>query len=322
MIMNSEILKKTKNTKPLIIFLIVTVVLMVLAFLVPNMMGVGGKNFVDNRNSLYESVYLEIDSKPIEFKSYYDGNISSFYLVSNGETNYIVKMSDKQYDVIVNEYEKNSKDFKFTLEGKSYSIFTNLQESSKEKYNELNEEKVITSDNYVEYFGTTYLDAGDNTKGLVKAMLFGFGVFFLVIDIIMVIGYTYGTKTFKKVIQDYGEEELVKELDDKDTIALPKAGIYLTKKYIISNSMGFKVVDYKDILWVYILKQKNHGITVGNHLMVYQNNGKGDTLATMVKPEKLEELIPEIQKKNKKILVGYTNENQKKYKELVKDNSK
>ncbi|MDE6141704.1 MAG: hypothetical protein K2G03_03780, partial [Bacilli bacterium] len=107
-----------------------------------------------------------------------------------------------------------------------------------------------------------------------------------------------------------------------DTIAIPKAGVYLTKNYIISNSTGFKVVDYKDILWVYILKQKNHGITVGNHLMVYQKNGKGDTLAIMVKADKLEELIPEIQKKNKKVLVGYTTDNQKKYREMVKENNK
>lgn len=320
--MNSDILRKTKNTKPLIIFLVVTVILMVLGFVVPNMMGVGGKNFKDNRDSVYESVYLEFNSKPIEFKTYNDGKMRSFYLISDEDNAYIVKMSDKQYDVIVDEYEKNDKNFKFTLEGKTYSIFSNLQESSKKKYNELMDEKVITSDNYSEYFGATYLDAGDNTRALVKVMLFGFAVFFLVIDIIMVIGYAYGMKTFKKVMQEYGEEELVKELDDKDTIALPKAGIYLTKKYIISNSMGFKVVDYRDVLWVYILKQKNHGITVGNHLMVYQTNGKGDTLATMVKPQKLQELIPEIQKKNKKILVGYTNENQKKYREMVKKNNK
>ena len=320
--MNSDILRKTKNTKPLIIFLVVTVILTILGFVIPSMMGVGGKNFRENRDSVYEAVYLEFDSKPIEFKAYNDGKMRSFYLVSSGDANYIVKMSDKQYKVIVDEYEKNNKDFKFTLEGKTYSIFSTLQESSKKKYNELKDEKVITSDNYSEYFGSTYLDAGDNTRALIKVMLFGFAVFFLVIDIIMVIGYTYGMKTFKKVMQEYGEEVLVKELDDNDTIALPKAGIYLTKKYIISNSVGFKVLDYKDVLWVYILKQKNHGITVGNHLMIYKNDGKGDTYATMLKPEKLEELISEIKKRSKKILVGYTNENQKKYREIVKENSK
>ncbi|MDE6292694.1 MAG: hypothetical protein K2L98_03340, partial [Bacilli bacterium] len=234
--MNSDILRKTKNTKPLIIFLVVTVILMILGFVIPNMMGVGGKNFIENRDSIYEAVYLEIDSKPIEFKAYNEGKMRSFYLVSNGDNTYIVKMSDKQYDVIVDEYEKKVDNFKFTLEGKSYSIFTNLQEASKKKYNELKDEKVITSDNYAEYFGKSYLDAGDNTRALVKVMLFGFGIFFLVVDVIMVIGYTYGMKTFKKIMQEYGEEELVKELDDKETIALPKAGIYLTKKYIISNS--------------------------------------------------------------------------------------
>ena len=134
--MNSDILRKIKNTKPLIIFLVVTIIFMVLAFVIPSVMGVGGKNFVDNRNSVYELVYLEIDSKPIEFKTFNDGKMRSFYLVSSGDANYIVKMSDKQYDVIVSEYEKNSKNFKFTIEGKSYSIFSNLQEASKKKYNE------------------------------------------------------------------------------------------------------------------------------------------------------------------------------------------
>ena len=185
--MNSDILRKTKNTKPLIIFLVVTVILTILGFVIPSMMGVGGKNFRENRDSVYEAVYLEFDSKPIEFKAYNDGKMRSFYLVSSGDANYIVKMSDKQYKVIVDEYEKNNKDFKFTLEGKTYSIFSTLQESSKKKYNELKDEKVITSDNYSEYFGSTYLDAGDNTRALIKVMLFGFAVFFLVIDIIMVI---------------------------------------------------------------------------------------------------------------------------------------
>ncbi len=320
--MNSDILRKNKNVKSLIIFLIVTGISFILAFSVPNAIGTTGKNYLDNNKEVYEEVYLEIDSKPIEFKTYNDGKMRNFYIVSNKDKYFIVKLSAKQYETILKEIEKQKDDFKFKIEGKTNAIFTNLEDSSMKAFNDLKEEKIITHDNYDEYLGTTYIDAGDNTKGLIKAMLFGLGGFLAVIDVIMIIGYIYGNKTYKKVILDYGEEELVKELDDKDTIALPQAGIYLTRKYIISNSMGFKVVDYKDVLWVYILKQRNHGILVGSHLMVYKKDGKGDTLATMRKPEKLEKLIPGIASKNKKILVGYTSENNKKYKELVKENKK
>lgn len=317
--MNSDILRKTKNTKPLIIFLVVTIILMVLAFIIPNMLGTSGKNFKDNRNSTYESIYLTIDDEPIEFQTFNDGKMRKFYLVSSGDEIYIAKISEKQYEIIMEEKEKKGDNFEFTLEGRSYSIFSNLKESVKKTFNDILGEKVITDANFKEYFGDSYIDAEDNTKGLIKAMLFGFGVLFAVVDVILVIGYIYGIKTYKKVMAEYGEDELVKELDDKDTIALPRAGIYLTKKYIISNSTGFKVVDYKDIAWVYILKQRNHGILVGSHLMVYKRDGKGDTLATLRKPEKLEELIPKIVKKNKNILVGYTSENQKKFKDIVKE---
>lgn len=317
--MNSDILRKTKNTKPLIIFLAVTIVLMVLAFVIPNILGTQGKNFKDNRNSTYEAIYLEIDDAPIEFQTFNDGKMRKFYLVKSGDEIYIAKISEKQYEIILEEKENKGDNFKFTLEGRSYSIFSNLKESVKKTFNDTLGEKVVTDNNFKEYFGASYIDAGDNTKGLIKAMLFGFGVLFAVVDVIMIIGYVYGMKTYKKVMTEYGEDELVKELDDKDTIALPKAGIYLTKKYIISNSTGFKVVDYKDIAWIYILKQRNHGILVGSHLMVYKRNGKGDTLATMRKPEELEKLMPSIAKKNKNILVGYTSENQKKFKDIVKE---
>lgn len=320
--MNSDILRKTKNVKPLILFLVITIAFVILAFVIPVNIGRTGTNYLDVYSKVYEMVYLEIDSKPIEFKTVYDGNTTSFYLVTSGDKTYIVKMSKKQYEVILDEYEKNKDNFKFTLEGKTYQIFSNLKESSMKVLNERLEEKVVTTKNYNEYLGYTYIDANENNRAFVKTMLFGFGVLFAVMDAIVIIGYIYGISTFKKVMREYGEEELVKELDDKDTIAIPKAGIYLTKKYIISNSTGFKVVDYKDILWVYILKQRNYGILVGSHLMVYRNNGKGSSLGIMRKSNELEELIPEIVKKNKDILVGYTTDNQKKYRDLVKENEK
>lgn len=320
--MNSDVLRKTKNVKPLILFLVITIAFVVLAFVIPVNMGRTGTNYLDVYSKVYENVYLEIDSKPIEFKTVYDGHTASFYLVTNGDKTYIVKMGHKQYEIILDNYERNKDNFKFTLEGKTYQIFSNLKESSMKVYNDTLDEKVVTTKNYHDYLGYTYIDANENDRGFVRTILFGFGVLFAVMDIIVIIGYIYGISTYKKIMREYGEEELVKELDDKDTIAIPKAGIYLTKKYIISNSMGFKVVDYKDILWVYILKQRNHGILVSSNLMVYQNNGKGASLGVMRKSNDLEDLIPRIKSKNKDILVGYTTDNQKKYNKLVKENKK
>lgn len=320
--MNSDILRKTKNVKLLILFFVVTIVLMVLAFTVPAKMGRTGSNYLDVSRKVHENVYLEIDSKPIEFKTVYDGKSTSFYLVTNGDKTYIVKMGHKQYEIIMEEYEKNKDDFKFTLEGKTYQIFSNLKQSSIKVFNDKQEKDVVNTKNYGDYLGYTYIDANENDRGFVRTILFGLGALFAVMDIIVLIGYIYGISTFKKIIREYGEEELVRELDDKDTISIPKAGIYLTKKYIISNATGFKVVDYKDVLWVYILKQRNHGILVGSHLMVYQSNGKGASLGVMRKSNDLEDLIPKIAKKNKDILVGYTSDNQKKYNKMVKENKR
>ncbi len=320
--MSSEVLKKVKNGKLIIIFFLISVALFALAFVIPNKIGVRWQNFLDNRSSIYESVYLEIDSKPVEFETVYKGNKRSFYIVSNADKYFIVKLSDKQYEEILIEYEKVSDNFKYVIEGRSNAIFTNLQDSAKKTFNELKNEKIITSSNFEDYFGSSYIDVEDNTKGMIKTLCLGFGILFIVIDVIVIIGYVYGLKTYKKMIKKYGKEELEKELNDKDVISLSKAGIYLTKKYIISNSMGFKVIEYKDVGWVYILKRRTNGILTGSHLMIYQKNGKGDTFASMRRPEELKNLIPVIAEKNKSILVGYTKDNQKKYKEMVKEYKK
>ena len=319
----NNLLENSKNTYLIIIFTIIALSFFALGEILVRTNHKKCQNFDEDKNTVANFVCMEITKPPVMFEVTPNGGKKQlFYLVENDENQYLVKLPLYLYNDIMKEYEANQENFKYKIEGTTYKIYDSLKISSTKVYNNEHNQTIINIVNYSDYFGGTYIDSDKSPNFDIKLVFNLLGAFFLAIDIILICGSIFASKNIKLAINKYGKENLERELNDSRTISYTKEGIYLTNKYVISNAFGLKVIPYEDIYWMYILKRKTKGITIGKDLIACTKNKKTFSIATTNKVDILLEIINKICEKNNLILVDYTNENLKKYKEFIKSKEK
>ena len=270
---------------------------------------------VDKQDQEGSYATVTIDSVPILFAT---NDYENYYIVM--DTNnymYLSRLTDDTYNKLEKEYSTN-KSINYTLTGYLYNAPEELQKLAMDIYNEEMGEEIITKYNYHTYFGSTYLDETNNPNANDTFLAIGF--ILIIVSIIIFIVYLVNVIKTKKTYKKYSKEELTTILQESTTIAYPKAKIYLTSKYIISTSSGITVTKYEDLVWMYIQRRTYNFINIGTNLLGRTNNNKVVNLAVTYRNNYLlEEIISEIEKHNKNILIGYTKENSKAYRETVKN---
>lgn len=270
---------------------------------------------VDKQDQEGSYATVTIDSVPILFAT---NDYENYYIVM--DTNnymYLSRLTDDTYNKLEKEYSTN-KSINYTLTGYLYNAPEELQKLAMDIYNEEMGEEIITKYNYHTYFGSTYLDETNNPNANDTFLAIGF--ILIIVSIIIFIVYLVNVIKTKKTYKKYSKEELTTILQESTTIAYPKANIYLTSKYIISTSSGITVTKYEDLVWMYIQRRTYNFINIGTNLLGRTNNNKVVNLAVTYRNNYLlEEIISEIEKHNKNILIGYTKENSKAYRETVKN---
>lgn len=314
----NNILETTRKPYATIILAATSVIFLVLTFIFSKLTLVEGRSFDEDKNTIYTTVNIDITNLPIAFETIAKGKNETFYIVGNGENEYILKLDDKQYKKIREEYEKNEADFKYHIVGRTYPIFDNLEKASQNTYNDNKGEKVISSSNYEEYFGQAYIDGTENLGMVIAGVFFVLGCVMAVVALISVIEYIHTVIKLNRAIKEYGKERLEEQLNDLETRSYPRVGAYLTKQYLISNSVDFKVISYDDILWMYLLNRRMNFISIGIFIMVATKDGKCQPVVCGRNKRALEKVILEIYEKNPAIWLGYTKENQNGYREYVK----
>ena len=125
-----------------------------------------------------------------------------------------------------------------------------------------------------------------------------------------------------------GDEDPVQKIKDEfesgKAIYNKTSGVFLTDNYLIATNSGLKLIDLNDIVWIYPVKQKNNGITFSESIYVITSDKKSNIVATFTSMGKknkasFDELYQDIINKVPNALVGYTNENKMKVKELYKN---
>ena len=270
---------------------------------------------VDKQDQEGSYATVTIDSVPILFAT---NDYENYYIVM--DTNnymYLSRLTDDTYNKLEKEYSTN-KSINYTLTGYLYNAPEELQKLAMDIYNEEMGEEIITKYNYHTYFGSTYLDETNNPNANDTFLAIGF--ILIIVSIIIFIVYLVNVIKTKKTYKKYSKEELTTILQESTTIAYPKAKIYLTSKYIISTSSGITVTKYEDLVWMYIQRRTYNFINIGTNLLGRTNNNKVVNLAVTYRNNYLlEEIISEIEKHNQNILIGYTKENSKAYRETVKN---
>lgn len=333
-------IKREKNKR--IILLIVGIILIILSFFFKYESELTNNNSnkkITDLNSIIISsndkedkfAYLNIKYKPYKF-AVYDDTPNSYYIVSDDKYMYIAYMSPE-------DYQKLSKNDIYSspkrIEGITKTTTEDIKKLAIDAYNGSvqDNDKNLTLADFNNYFGSVYLDmttkytTTSTILSLIFFLLLFFGVIIALTSIIELLGISHSIKklSIDKI------EEIDHEMNDQDAFYYDKASLYLTNNYIINFGGRLKIINYKDILWIYPFEQRTNGIKTSQSIKVLTNDGKTSIIATMdvitkQKKEIYNEIWDTIISKNDQILTGYTKENitamNQKVKEIRKEKKK
>lgn len=270
-----------------------------------------------------EHKYVKVNLEYIcSFAEREDTNQTYYFIADENNIVYIVRISDETYKKIEEAYNEQQENFSYELEGYIFNIESDLKKIAMDEFGNVFENAPkLTEQNYEDYLGTTYLNEYvtpyTETNGIMVgiACMAGFiAILFGVLYIISVIKVYKYTKT-----SDF--EDLKYELEKSTSKHFAKERIYLTDNYIISDVNGLlKVNRYEDFIWVYILKAQQYGRTVNIFLKAKTKNRRELNIANSLDKNILNEIIYFIKQKNPNVLVGFTPENKKEYKNRCKGN--
>ena len=312
-------------------FLIVSIIMIITGVI---LLIIGIRIVDDNKNVAAKDYRTLINSKNDNSGEYVKINISflpylfaeeknnygnkKYYIVVDDNFNYfIVRLHDTTFEKLEKIYNNNEK-ISYELKGYLYSQNKEVKLLAIKTFKEIFLNDKINKSNANEYIGKAYLDEVDK-PGLTKKdllIMLGsgsviIGVMFVVISIIYI---KKTNKTFKK----YGKEKIYFELSKPSTIYYTKEEVCLTDNYIISKLSGLNVIKYEDILWIYNENRMLNGVSIGFYLIARTKDNKIHQIAWSHFDEQIiNEIADKIYDKNNNILIGFTNENDNKYKKLI-----
>lgn len=263
--------------------------------------------------------YVKVTITDIPYAFAYKGDLNYYFVYDENDYAYIARLTDKTYEMLEKKYD-NGEAISYELVGYAYKIEADVLNIAIETYNEWAEEAIIDELNYRNYFGDTYLDETMKPSDGIETLLIFLEFIALICVIVFMICYIVSGTNVRRMIKKYGREDLEYELGKSSTKAYKKADIYLTEKYIISTFSGLRVLEYNELVWIYNQKRRYNFVSMGNYLLVISKNKKTYQIAYCYKDTSLlEEIMNDIHTKNPDVLIGYTNENRAKYKEVIKE---
>ena len=259
-----------------------------------------------------------------------DGKEKDYYIAFDEDGNPFVIVLDKggledlrkiqEYTLSETEMDKPEPVMVYGNVSKSDTeVFKYLQEFLKDDDGNtysIEDLKKVVGDNYLD---TTW----DNVEQGIWALV-TFSILSL-IGLSLIIIYFVRNKKSKNLLKEYGREleKIDEDVKSGRGIHNKECGVYLTDKYLFSYANGVKLIEIKDIVWIYPFITKQNGITISKSIYVITNNGKSNVITvanTWGKKNKnaFEELYQDIINKVPNVLVGYSKENKEKAKEMYK----
>lgn len=261
----------------------------------------------------YKSAYINNVSNPVKFAIDKENN-NAYYIVNDGKYLYVIYMNEEKYQSII----QNKSEVK--IEGITKYPTKDVKELAIEKFNDDKDENdKISLVDYDNYFGDVYLDMEE-----LESSVAIFQIFLIVITIIpgIIIFIINLAKiiNFNKIKSKYNIKELDNEMNDKNSFYYNKANLYLTPNYIINFSGKLFIIKYTDIDWIYPNITKTNGIKTAKSIILITKENKTYNISnlsnlTRKSKEIYNEIWDTILSKNNNMLVGYTEENIKAYKD-------
>lgn len=237
---------------------------------------------------------------------------------------YTVRLSNTEYNTMWSQrryWDRESDDVEIPLPHRIYGVAQKISIGAKSN---LCEVWGLTSSEYEDYFGTLYLNA-TTTPNEEKTAMYGVfalfsGMFALIILIVVMTPSGKLKKCLRRLEQNGQLERAAEQLESQARYTVGKDIARLSEEYIYGKGTGV-VVRYDDIVWCY--KQtirRNFVVTNSNLLICTADLEKAP--AIMIggsdKNNEIEQALVMIGQKNPMALLGYSQENQKAYREWKK----
>ncbi len=238
-----------------------------------------------------------------------------YYNATIGDNKYaIITVDDPLYNKINASIYKNGF---YQLEGYLRKMHRSLFNSTMDYYQE-KIDKNINKDNYQDYFNINYLDQN------YRPHYYSYVILIVIISIIIICSILVFFSKMICLVHFYINcnlyDNLEKELNEKNVKILKKEGFCLTKNYLFTGKT-YHVYPYKDIYWIYNIERYQRNKLIARDLVIGLSNGKEKIIWTydIKSLKKINNATELIYQKNKNMLYKYSEENEKKYHEMVGD---
>lgn len=278
-----------------------------------------------------EMTYLNISGLSSEF-AVYDDTTDAFYYAYDG-TYYSIVFLDKEKATELLNMDLKSNPVKIT--GIRKSIPDDVKKIIIEDYNSALErgefqveegEEKLTNDNFYKFFGNAYLDQTQSTSTssniylVVGILTFFTGFITAIVGLITSISIS----SRMKKISDVDVQMLEREMSNNESFYYDKAKVYLTPNYLIILDGRLLYYKYSDILWMYSYEYRYKGMRTVKAIKILTKDAKTSMfanlpLATKTQKAIYDEIWNAIAGKNPNIKLGYSSENVKYFKGVIKE---
>lgn len=252
-------IKQIKSRKiPLAIFvLIIAVIIFILAIIQLLPKEIEYVEFRKDRklgNYAKATVYY-LMGPLVQVKDSKDGTISNYYIaVGEDDDLFVIRLKEDNIEIPIlgKDIDDNETE---TLEGREVSGNVQLSSSSlrsalNKSLNTIFNEEIANNNSFEKVFGGYYLDTVTEVKNN-TIELFILSIFFVIMGIFALLINKRIRKNVDRSINELKSkgklEEVIKEFENEQLISYKKLKVYLSPNYIFSYSMGFDIIDFKDI---------------------------------------------------------------------------
>ena len=331
---DAEIFNKNKRKNNII--LIMGILLFIMATCL-TFLGLKNKNkelpapisILDVKKNENRYSYVEVAIKPYLFAVYEINkkeDTAKYYLVMDKNNHlYILYMKEKEFNLLnVDSITEQP----MVVYGYAKPITYDLKKQAIKSYNEFMQFEYLNMDNFKEYVGTYYLDMktpiNDSTIYCFGVLIFG------LLSIGAITLYIIKNLKNRNMMKEL-TPEILKKIDTELALQVnndyEKMKFYLLKNYLVDLENNIIIIPYSNILWIYPYDRTYNGLLVNKYLKVITKDKKTYAVASTRaldenKDEILEEIEQKLKEKNQNIIIGYSKENKKKVKDLLKETKK
>lgn len=281
-----------------------------------------------NEEGKYASVNVSLMTDNFATNDYSDTTHKTYFILDEENILYIADIDEENlarlqevYNYSYSDEESAVAPESVEIKGMTKEIPDDLKQIAIESYNEMFDENYLDNSNFSDYFGLVYLDTYESpmTDFTVSLVII---IPIVIIGLVFMVIYFVNKNNTKKTKQKYADnwDKIINEINDENSLYYKNIRLYLTKNYLISYQNGLKIIDYKDVIWMYPHEYRYNGFVTQKSIYVVTRNSKTHNLITLGISKKnkilFEEIYNTLINKMPDILNGYTKENIKAAKEL------